>query len=129
MTAPNKEQPSSPVETATQRAERRAALLEEIWLAQAAAVRAVLASENPTASALQAARAFLRDNDVSITTLPRLRNRVSPAGIDPSELPTFNDADDGGGDLGGGAINPALRSVPPFAPAMPPPLGTKTTDD
>jgi len=122
--ADNKQQQPSSVETATERAERRAALLEEIWLAQAAAVRAVLASENPTASALQAARAFLRDNDVSITTLPRLRNRVSPTGIDPRTLPTFDDQDDD--DSGqNGPSDPALRSVGPFAepPASVPPDG------
>jgi hypothetical protein len=127
VSADNKQRPPSSVETATERAERRAALLEEIWLAQAAAVRAVLASENPTASALQAARAFLRDNDVSITTLPRLRNRVSPTGIDPRTLPTFDDQDEGS-DLGDG-LAPALRTVQPFAPALPLPRDTKPPND
>lgn len=117
--ADNKQQPPSAVETATERAERRAALLEEIWRAQAAAVLAVVSSKNPTASALQAGRAFLRDNDITLTTLPRLRNRICPAGIDPSKLPTFDDdEDDDGGNQGGGQ-SPALRKVPPFAPALP----------
>jgi len=120
VTANKSDQPSSPVETATQRAERRAVLLEEIWLAQAAAVLAVVSSKNPTASALQAGRAFLRDNDITLATLPRLRNRINLTGLDPSTLPRFDDdEDDGGGDLGGGAINPALRTVLPFAPALP----------
>lgn len=113
--------------TAAERSERRTQLLEEIWLAEAEVVLAAVRSKRPTASTLQVGRAFLRDNDVTLDSLARLRNRVGSGNFDPGKLPKFTDDDDndeGGGTQGGGQ-SPALRSIPPFAPAPP----TGSSDD
>jgi len=122
--------PTAPAETAIIRAERRDQLLEQIWLAEAEAVLAAVRSKKPTASTLQAGRAFLRDNDVTLDKLSRLRNRMGSSGFHPGSLPKFDEDDDG--DLGGGGgQSPALQSIPPFAPTPstpPPPRPTPSND-
>jgi hypothetical protein len=105
--------PASPAETAPTSRGSREELLERMWWAMADAVLANLAAESPSASALQVGRAFLRDNGITLDTLSRLRHRWG--GVDMSKLPTFNDHDDDGSGQGG-ASDPALRSVPKFAP-------------
>jgi hypothetical protein len=120
--------PAALAETAAARSERREELLEKIWVAEAEAVLATLASKNPSASDLQAARAFLRDNDVSRSTLAQFRrSRGGPFG--PSWTPPAFDDDDSAEFSKDSASDPALRNVQPFAPALPPPRDTETIDD
>jgi len=103
-------------DTAAARSERREELLEKIWVAEAEAVLATLASKNPSASDLQAARAFLRDNDVSRSTLAQFRrSRGGPFG--PSWTPPVFDDDDSAEFSKDSASDPALRSVPTFSPS------------
>jgi hypothetical protein len=88
--------------------------LADIWKLTADGILRAVSVENPSASALNAARQFLNDNGV---TLEVLRDWRRGTGFDPSTLPTFNDDDDGDDSGGSPAEADPLRSVPPFAPA------------
>ena len=79
----------------------------------ASAILRALEAETPSAATLNAARAFLNDNGVTLEVLRAWRRGP---GFDPSTLPTFNDDPDAyeNGDTPA-EVNP-LRTIAPFAP-------------
>ena len=95
--------------SATEAAQHRAEFLERLWWATANAALAALGAKEPSASALQAARTFLRDNGITLDNLPSLRGRFPGGPIAVGPLPTFADDDADG-------LPAELKNVPPFAP-------------
>lgn len=101
--------------TAVEAAQQRAVFLERLWWATANAALSALGAKEPSASALQAARTFLRDNGITLANLPSLRGRFPGAPFAVGPLPTFRDDDDTAV-----ALPEELKNVPPFAkPAAP----------
>jgi hypothetical protein len=79
------------------------------------AVLRSLEADAPSAAALEVARKFMADNGCTAEALMRWRGG---SGIDPGSLPRFSDDDDDEEQqASGSAVDDALNTVPPFAPA------------
>lgn len=105
----------------------REELLELIWDAQARAVLKAIESGDASAAVLGVGRAFLMDNEITLSTLKSLRWQhdglsplLGPAGTGHVQLPTFDDDGDGASETsrasGAEASDDPLRVVPDFAP-------------
>lgn len=90
----------------------RREFLEQLFWKTADAMLAAISVEKPSAGALQAVRAWLRDQGVTLSTLIELRRAHGGLGFDPRDLPSFREDD---GDQLAELAEP-LKKVQPFAP-------------